>query len=77
MSALGDPADKGVDTFTTVANRRAGYGDKLQMALRIAKAGGTLYAGEGELLVQYYEERIKELQAQLGRPDDPREGMSI
>jgi chromosome segregation ATPase len=48
----------GQDQFTTVANRRAGYTEPVEWALKIAKRGGTLAAGEGLLLVEHYESRL-------------------
>lgn len=63
MSALGDPADRTLDAAADgafggkheVVNRRAGYTDPLGWALKIARQGGTLAAGEGKLIVDYYE----------------------
>lgn len=37
------------------ANRRAGYTDPLGWAVKVARMGGTLAAGEGLLLVKHYE----------------------
>ncbi|MFN7341533.1 MAG: hypothetical protein ACK5VI_10700 [Opitutia bacterium] len=55
----------GQDQFQQVANRRAGYSDQTEWALRIARKGGTLAAGEGLLIVDYYEARIKELEESI------------
>lgn len=48
----------GQDQFQPVANRRAGYTDALGWALKIAAQGGTLAAGEGRLIIDYYEDRL-------------------
>lgn len=45
-------------------NRRAGYTDPLGWALRLAKKGGTLAAGEGLLLVKYYEGLVRDAHAE-------------
>lgn len=42
-------------------NRRAGYTDPLGWALKQARKGGTLQAGEGKLIVEYYEAEIQRL----------------
>jgi hypothetical protein len=55
------------DQFQPV-NRRTGYGDALSMALRIARKGGTLAAGEGALIVEHYEEQLATLRSQLTAP---------
>lgn len=49
---------EGTDQFQPVANRRAGYSDALGWALKVARKGGTLAAGEGALIIAYYEERL-------------------
>jgi hypothetical protein len=49
---------EGQDQFQPV-NRRAGYGDALYWALRQARKGGTLMAGEGLLLVEHFEAMVK------------------
>lgn len=54
-------APEGQDQFITVANRRAGYSDPLHWALRQARKGGTLQAGEGLLIVEHFEEQIATL----------------
>jgi hypothetical protein len=41
-------------------NRRAGYGDQLEMILRVARKGGTLAAGEGLKLIEHYEALLAE-----------------
>lgn len=41
-------------------NRRAGYTDPLGWALRVARKGGTLAAGEGKLIVEYYEGLVRQ-----------------
>lgn len=46
-------------------NRRAGYTDPLGWALKIAQKGGTLAAGEGKLIVDYYESEIQRLKAEI------------
>lgn len=59
MSQLSDPADKAtfVDTFKTVTNRRAGYSaDGFQRMMKVARSGGTLAAGEGQQLIEHFEE---------------------
>jgi hypothetical protein len=50
--------EPGQDQFQPVANRRAGYTDALGWALRQARKGGTLAAGEGLLIVEYYEAKL-------------------
>lgn len=57
--------DSGQDQFKPVANRRAGYTTPLEWALKIARRGGTLAAGEGLLLVEHYEERIAALEQEV------------
>lgn len=70
--SLTDPADKTLDAVADGAfggkqtvgtdcnpNRRAGYGDQLEMILRIAKKGGTLAAGEGLKLIEHYEALVQ------------------
>ena len=47
----------GQDQFQPV-NRRAGYGDALEMALSAARKGWTLSAGQGALIVEHYEEKL-------------------
>ena len=65
---LSDPADKTLDAAADGnfggkqgVNRRAGYGDRLEMALRFAKKGACLSAGEGQLIVEHYEDEIVRL----------------
>lgn len=58
---IGDPADRleaaASDQFQPV-NRRAGYGSALlERIVRQARRGGSLYAGEGKKLVEYFESR--------------------
>ena len=49
-----DPSEK--DLFQ---NHRAGYGDDaFWRAMRIAKNGGTLAAGEGAAIIRYFEDQI-------------------
>lgn len=50
-------ATLGQDQFQPV-NRRAGYGDALEMALSAARKGWTLSAGQGLLIVEHYEEKL-------------------
>lgn len=64
----------GQDQFQPVANRRAGYSHATEWALKIAKKGGTLAAGEGLLVVMYYEEQIAQLVAQLAEREPHRTG---
>lgn len=67
MSALGDPADKVLDAAADGAfggkhdavNRRAGYTDPLGWALKQARKGGTLAAGEGLLIIKHYEALVR------------------
>ena len=47
----------GQDQFQPV-NRRAGYGDALEMALSAARKGWTLSAGQGLLIIEHYEEKL-------------------
>lgn len=49
----------GQDQFQPV-NRRAGYSDQLYWAMKIAQKGGTLAAGEGALLIEHYEARLRQ-----------------
>ena len=65
---LNDPADKALDAAADGnfggkqgVNRRAGYGDRLDMALRFAKKGACLSAGEGQLIVEHYERILNRL----------------
>ena len=61
MALAPDPADKTLDAQADGAfsgSRRAGYGDALERALRSARQGHTLAAGEGLLIVQHYEEEL-------------------
>lgn len=46
----------------STANHRAGYTDSLGWALKIARKGGTLAAGEGLLIIEHYEAELKALQ---------------
>ena len=70
MALAPDPSDK-LDAAADGAfggkpvNRRAGYGDRLAMALKFARKGACLSAGEGQLIVEHYEERLDELQRTL------------
>lgn len=65
MSPAPDPSDKTLDAAAADnfggkhTNRRAGYGDQLEMILRIAQKGGTLAAGEGLRLVAHYEALVR------------------
>lgn len=60
-----DPSDKALDAAADGnfggkhTNRRAGYGDQLDMILRIARRGGTLAAGEGLKLIEHYEALVE------------------
>lgn len=56
---------QGQDQFKPVANRRAGYSDQLYWAMRQAKKGGTLAAGEGLAIIEHYEEQLAALRSQL------------
>jgi hypothetical protein len=47
----------GQDQFQPV-NRRAGYGDALEMAMSAARKGWTLSAGQGLLIIEHYEEKL-------------------
>lgn len=65
-----DPADKeGLDQFQgSPTAHRGGYGStsrKLDMALRMARKGGTLQAGEGALIVQHFEGVLRDLEDRL------------
>jgi hypothetical protein len=56
-----DPSEaNGQDQFQQVANRRAGYTESVAVALTRARHGYTLGAGEGKLIVEHYEERLKD-----------------
>jgi hypothetical protein len=55
----------GQDQFQPVNNRRAGYGDALEMALSAARKGWTLSAGQGALIVEHYEEKLAAAQDAL------------
>lgn len=69
MPLAPDPADK-LDAAADGAfggkpvNRRAGYGDRLEMALKFARKGACLSAGEGQLIVEHYEERLAAVEAE-------------
>jgi hypothetical protein len=57
---IGDPADRDADgQFQPApAVHRAGYGDSddaKHRLFRLARAGGSLYAGEGKKLIDHYE----------------------
>lgn len=54
-----DAAADGNFGSTGSANRRAGYTDPLGWALKIARQGGTLAAGEGGMIIEYYEEMMR------------------
>lgn len=60
-----DPSDKALDAAADGnfggkhTNRRAGYGDQMDMILRIARRGGTLAAGEGLKLIEHYEALVR------------------
>ena len=52
-----DPADKaqGQDQFQSI--HRNGYGsDAFTRTMRVARAGGTLAAGEGQQIIKHFEE---------------------
>ena len=72
MALAPDPSDK-LDAQADGAfggkpvNRRAGYGDRLEMALKFAKKGACLSAGEGQLIVEHYEERLAAVEAERDR----------
>jgi hypothetical protein len=55
---------EGQDQFQAVVNRRAGYSEPLDWALKIARKGGTLAAGEGLLIIEYYEAQLAALRAE-------------
>lgn len=78
MALAPDPADKTLDAQADGAfggkpivgtdcnpNRRAGYTNPLEMALRVARKGGTLAAGEGLLIIKYYEQRLAEMEQEI------------
>jgi hypothetical protein len=71
LSKIGDPSDKvaGLDQFQPGLTKRGGKGavtfegvtySRYEWVLRIARMGGTLHAGEGQLLA----ERIDDLEAE-------------
>ena len=70
MALAPDPSDK-LDAQADGAfggkpvNRRAGYGDRLEMVLKFARKGACLSAGEGQLIVEHYEDEIVRLREQL------------
>ena len=71
MTLAPDPADTALDAAAdgnfggkATTNRRAGYGDKIDMVLRMARKGGCLAAGEGQMLVEHYEERLTAVEAE-------------
>ena len=78
LDAAADGAFGGVSTIgdisgmsqTVGTNRRAGYTDPLGWALKQAKKGATLQAGEGLLLVKYYEEELARLRSLLAMEND-------
>lgn len=81
MPLAPDPADK-LDAAADGAfggkpvNRRAGYGDRLEMALKFARKGACLSAGEGQLIVEHYETLIDELRSELSLSGLAREELS-
>lgn len=54
-----DPTDARADGAFAGTTHRAGYGDTLYWALRQARKGGTLMAGEGLALVKHYEALVE------------------
>jgi hypothetical protein len=70
---MGAERQSGLDQFQPVANRRAGYGDALGMVLKVAQRGGTLAAGEGLLLIEYYEAELDRLKAMLRAANNTQE----
>lgn len=79
----GDPADRVTDAkadgaFGGLTNHRSGYGvieldgrtyTKLEWVERFARAGGTLAAGEGKMLVEELD-RLRAILAALREPSD-------
>lgn len=56
MSLIPDPSEQ--DKFQ---NHRAGYGDAaFERMMKVARKGGTLAAGEGKALIEYYECQLKQ-----------------
>lgn len=79
MTQISDPADK-LDAQADGAfggkhdcnvNRRAGYTDPLGWALKQARKGGTLAAGEGLLIIKHYEALVREAYMEGGRANGP------
>ncbi len=64
---------EGQDQFQPVTNRRAGYADQLQWAMRQARKGGTLAAGEGLLLIEHYEDQLAALREMITEQDEGHE----
>ena len=69
-----DPADKTLDAkadgnfggkHEQTGSHRSGYTKPLQMALAVARKGGTLAAGEGLLIVKHYEQRLAEMEQEI------------
>lgn len=54
-----DPTDARADGAFAGTTHRAGYGDTLYWALRQARKGGTLMAGEGLALIRHYEALVE------------------
>lgn len=74
MPMASDPADKTLDAqadgnfggkHESTGSHRGGYTNPLQMALTVARKGGTLAAGEGLLIIKHYEGRIAELEQEI------------
>ena len=74
MPMASDPADKALDAqadgnfggkHESTGSHRSGYTNPLQMALTVARKGGTLGAGEGLLIIKYYEERLADMQQEI------------
>ena len=68
---LTDPTDKPLDALADgafagkVTSHRGGYGDGTYWALRQARKGGTLQAGEGLLLIKHYEAIVADLEDRI------------
>lgn len=62
LDAQADGAFSGKPAATS---HRTGYTDPLGWALKIARKGGSLGAGEGLLIVEHFEARVAALEAAL------------
>ncbi len=62
MASISDPTDKlAADNFK--GSHRGGYGTPaFRMAMKVARRGGTLSAGEGKAIIDHYEGILKQIE---------------